>query len=84
MKRVRIWIRAEYEFPDGTEIIEVTGEPAIKLGDQVVKPSLEFFELRAVEETTSTWTEAGEALYDSLVAAEAGFHIDLAQDEGAT
>ncbi|WP_344759151.1 hypothetical protein, partial [Luteimonas lutimaris] len=80
MKRIRIWIRAEYELPEGSELVEVTGEPAIKLGEHFVKPTLEFLQLRDVKERISTWSEADEEVYDSVLAAEKGFFIDLVQD----
>lgn len=84
MKRVRIWIRAEYELPDEAEVIEVTGEHAIKFGNHTVKPSLEFFELQEADEKSSNWTEVGEPLYDSLVAAETSFVIDVVHSDSAT
>ena len=84
MKRYRLWIQAEYEFPDDAELVEIAGETAVRLGGQVIKPNLDFLQLQEATATSSTWIEAEEEVYDIVVASERRLAMDLVQDAGAT
>ena len=84
MKRYRILIQAEYEFPDDAELVNVAGETAVKLAGHIVKPSLEFFQLREVPGTSTFWSGTDEQVYDSVFAAERRTTIDFVADDCAT
>ena len=84
MKRIRVWVQAEYEFPDEAELVQIVGEPAIRLGDHVVKPTLDFVQLQEATDKFSVWVEAEEEVYDSVLASERRLTLDLLHSDGAT
>ena len=79
-----MWVQAEYELPDGAQIVDVAGESAIRLGEHFIKPNLEFLQLQEATATSSIWVEASEETYDSVVAAERRLLIDVSSVAGAT
>lgn len=83
MKRFRVWIQAEYEFPDDAELVDVVGETAVRLGDQVIRPNLDFLQLQESTAKSSIWIDAEEDIYESVLAGERQLVIDFLQDRGA-
>ena len=84
MKRFRVWLQAEYEFPDEAELVDIAGKTAIRLGGQIIRPNLDFLQLQEATATSSTWIEAEEEVYDIVLASEKHLAMDLVQDAGAT
>jgi hypothetical protein len=76
-KRVRILIKAEYEFPDTAEIVDVAGGTAIRTDGCVVKPELEFLQLNAATGTSSGWPSISEKARDQVFAAERQSVVDV-------
>ncbi|KQY51919.1 hypothetical protein [Lysobacter sp. Root494] len=83
MKRIRLLIQAEYEFPDDTSIEEIAGETALRLGGTLVLPTLDFLKLREATETSSTWIPAEEDLYDMILEGECSLVVTLSSDAPA-
>ena len=84
MKRFRVWIQADYELPDDSELVQVGGEAAIRLGDHVVRPNLDFLQLQEANAASSIWVEAEDEIYDLVISGERGLALDLIQGNDAT
>ena len=84
MKRFRVWIQAEYELPDDSELVQVGSEAAIRVGEHVVRPNLEFLQLQDANAELSIWVEAEDDIYDLVVSGERGLALGLIQGNDAT
>ena len=70
MKRIRVVIEAEYELPDSVNIVDLPGGHAIDLGEFVVRPEIEFWQLEKSNSTSSQWVAISEPAHDLVVGAE--------------
>ena len=83
MKRFRVWIQAEYELPDDSELVQVGGEAVIRIGHRFVRPNLDFLQLQEANSISSTWVEAEDDVYDLVVSGEKGLALDLIEGNDA-
>jgi len=79
MKRIRVWVQADYEFEDGAELVDVRGEKAIRVGGKTLQPSLDFSVLKEVTETSSIWEPATEETFEMILSAEKQLSVDLVE-----
>ena len=70
MSRIRITIVAEYEIPESAVVDTPTGQ-AIRIGQLVVQPTLEFLQLSSHTSSSTTWTPLSEDLADAVLLGEA-------------
>jgi hypothetical protein len=69
MKRYRIQITHELEFPDNCELRTVAGESVLKIGEVLIHPAVDYLGAIVTASDTAQFTELGESDRDRIYAA---------------
>ena len=82
MPRIKVTLTAEYWIDGPVEVIDIQGEPALRLADRTLRPFVEFSHLTSFDGHHSRWepqtSESEEELWDGWIAEER--RIEVADD----
>lgn len=59
MPRIKVTLTAEYWIEGPAEVIDIQGEPALKLADRTLRPFVEFSRLASFDGRQSQWEPQG-------------------------
>ena len=79
MPRIKVTVTAEYWIDGPAEVIDIQGEPALKLADRTVRPHVEFMHLLSFDGKQSRWepqtSESEEQLWDGWISEERSVEV---------